>query len=166
MEGRRPCCEHPIAVWDRSARNRSGEIAERVAFGIPDDDAWLAFRATLDAAAYWRWPAAADRSEPHKEGDRYWWLELRDHSRGHRAGVWSHAPERFDDVRAALFELVEQVLANGTIAPHHQMTRCLSFTARPISSWLPTCSIVMCSRLGRQREQSLASVTCARVTGC
>jgi hypothetical protein len=92
-----------------------GETADRVAFGIPDDDAWLAFRATLDAAGFWRWTADSDHSEPHREGDWYWWLELRDESQGHRAGAWNHAPERFDDVRAALFELVEQVLADGAI---------------------------------------------------
>ena len=98
-----------------SLETGDGETADRVALGIPDDDAWLALRATLDAAGFWRWKAATEHSEPHREGDWYWWLELRDESRGHRAGAWNHAPERFDDVRAALFELAEQVLADGVI---------------------------------------------------
>ena len=101
-----------------------GETVERVTFGIPDDDAWLAFRAMLDAAGFWRWTAVTDHSEPHKAGDWYWWLELHDHSRMHRAGAWNHAPERFDEVRTALFELVEQVIADGTIdlAPNRPLT--------------------------------------------
>jgi hypothetical protein len=35
--------------------------------------------------------------------------------KGHRAGAWNHAPEGFDEVRAALFGLVEQVLADEPI---------------------------------------------------
>jgi hypothetical protein len=93
----------------------AGETADRVAFGIPDDDGWLAFRDTLEAAGFWRWSADTGHSEPHREGDWYWWLEVRDDSQGHRAGAWNHAPEGFDEVRAALFELVEQVLADEPI---------------------------------------------------
>jgi hypothetical protein len=89
-----------------------GETADRVVFGIPDDEAWLAFRDTLETAGFWQWTADAAHREPHREGDWYWWLDVRYGSQGHRAGAWSHAPDGFDEVRAALFELVEQVLAD------------------------------------------------------
>jgi hypothetical protein len=108
-----------VSVRSRSGIVRleagEGETADRVALGIPDDDAWLVFRDTLEAAGFWRWRTDTAHPEPHREGDWYWWLEVRDESQGHRAGAWNHAPERFDEVRDALFELVGQVLADEPI---------------------------------------------------
>jgi hypothetical protein len=90
-----------------------GEFAERVLVGIPDDDAWSGFADVLDAAGFWEWPAEAEHREPHARDDWYWWLHVRADGRDHRAGAWNHAPEGLERVRAALFELVEQVLADA-----------------------------------------------------
>jgi hypothetical protein len=89
-----------------------GETADRVLLGIPDDGAWSTFAATLDAAGFWAWPAETEHREPHRAGDWYWWLEVRAEERKHRAAAWNGAPADFERVRGALFELVEQVLAD------------------------------------------------------
>jgi hypothetical protein len=94
-----------------------GEFAERVVVGIPDDDAWSSFAATLEATGFWEWPAETDHREPHKPGDWYWWLEVRQEGRKHRAAAWNDAPEGLDQVRSALFDLVEQVLVEAPAYP-------------------------------------------------
>jgi hypothetical protein len=86
-----------------------GELADRVTVGIPDDDTWLAFAETLDAAGFWEWSADIDLDEPRRDGDWYWSLEVRTEEREHRAAAWNHAPEDFDRVSRALLDLVEQV---------------------------------------------------------
>jgi hypothetical protein len=88
-----------------------GEVAERVHVGIPDDDAWSALARALETGDFWRWSADTRHHEPHKPGDWYWWLEVRDKGRRHRAAAWNDAPEGFERVRDALFELVGQVVA-------------------------------------------------------
>lgn len=87
-----------------------GAIADRVLLGIPDDDAWTAFAETLDAVGFWDWPAETAHREPHRPGDSYWWLEVREEGREHRAAAWNDAPAGLDDVQAALFELVKQLV--------------------------------------------------------
>jgi hypothetical protein len=87
-----------------------GETAEDVKIGIPDDDAWMTLTGMLDEAGFWEWPLRTEHREPHEPGDWYWWLEVREESRQHRAAGWNEAPEGFDRVRDALFELVEQIV--------------------------------------------------------
>ena len=87
-----------------------GETVDRVLVGIPDDDAWAELVTTLDEAGYWDWPADTKHREPHASGDWSWWLEVRWDGRRHLAAGWNEAPEGFDRVRLALFDLVEQVL--------------------------------------------------------
>ena len=93
-----------------------GETADRVFLGLPDDDAWRAFRETLESAGFWEWSTDTTHGEPHRPGDWYWWLEVHEDRRRHRAAAWNHAPDGLDDVRGALFELAEQVLAEVTTA--------------------------------------------------
>jgi hypothetical protein len=88
-----------------------GEVAERAHVGIPDDDAWSAFAQALETGNFWRWPDDTRHHEPHRAGDYYWWLEVRDEGRRHRAAAWNDAPPGFEHVRNAISELVGQVLA-------------------------------------------------------
>ena len=105
-----------------SIRSRSGivrledgerDVAERWSVGIPDDDAWSAFARALESGEFWRWSADTHHQEPHKPGDWYWWLEVRDKGRRHRAAAWNDTPKGFERVRDALYELVGQVLAEA-----------------------------------------------------
>jgi hypothetical protein len=105
-----------------SVRSRAGivrleaggeEIADHVLVGIPDDDAWSAFGRTLQEAGFWDWPAETDHREPHRRGDWYWWLEVREEGREHRAAAWNEAPAGLERVRAALLELVEQIVTEA-----------------------------------------------------
>jgi hypothetical protein len=87
-----------------------GETADDVKVGIPDDHAWTRFTGTLEDAGFWEWPLRTEHREPHKPGDWYWWLEVREASKRDQASGWNEAPQTFDRVRDALFELVEQVV--------------------------------------------------------
>jgi hypothetical protein len=90
-----------------------GEIADRVEVGIPDDDAWSTFARTLEEAGFWDWPDDTTHREPHRPGDWYWWLEVREPGREHRAAAWNQAPDGLEQVRRGLFELVEQVIVEA-----------------------------------------------------
>jgi hypothetical protein len=90
-----------------------GESVDRVLVGIPDDDAWRELTEMLTETGFWEWPVRTSHREPHREGDWSWWLEVREHagpSRQHRAAGWNEAPPAFAAMRAALFDLVEQVI--------------------------------------------------------
>jgi hypothetical protein len=87
-----------------------GETVERVQVGLPDDEAWAGLATTLDATGFWEWPSHTAHREPHRPEDWYWWLEVRWDGRRHLAAGWNEAPERFDRLRLALFDLVEQVV--------------------------------------------------------
>jgi hypothetical protein len=104
-----------------SVRSRAGivrleaganEIVDHTVVGIPDDDAWSAFARTLEEAGFWEWPADTGHREPHRRGDWYWWLEVRQEGREHRAAAWNEAPDGLDRVRSALFELVDQIVTD------------------------------------------------------
>ncbi len=89
-----------------------GEVADHVTVGIPDDDAWAAFMEALDTARFWEWPEDTRHREPHRPEDWYWWLEVREAGREHRAAAWNDAPDTLEQVREALDALVEQVTAD------------------------------------------------------
>lgn len=86
-----------------------GDSADRVAVGIPDDGAWATFSVALDRAGFWDWTEDTRHREPHRPGDRYWWLEVHLAGREHRAAAWNDAPDGLEQVREALNALVEQV---------------------------------------------------------
>jgi hypothetical protein len=69
-----------------------GETVERIAVGIPDDDAWARLAQTLDETGLWDWPASTAHREPHRPDDGYWWLEVRWDDRRHLAVGWKEAP--------------------------------------------------------------------------
>jgi hypothetical protein len=87
-----------------------GETADSIMFGIPDDDDWADLSEQLSEAGFWNWPLRTSHREPHSAGDWYWWLEVREGTRQHRAADWKDAPPTFSQVRLAVFELVERVL--------------------------------------------------------
>jgi hypothetical protein len=88
-----------------------GETVDRVLVGIPDDDAWRSLVTRLDESGFWSWSSDTAHREPHRPDDWYWWLEVRTYDdRGHTAAGWNGAPDGFERVREALFELVEQVI--------------------------------------------------------
>jgi hypothetical protein len=87
-----------------------GETVERTLIGIPDDEAWTSLADALTEAGFWDWPYDTSHREPHRPGDWSWWLEVREDAREHRAAGWNGAPESFERVRLALYDLVEQVV--------------------------------------------------------
>lgn len=89
-----------------------GEVAGHVVVGIPDDGAWATLARALDAAGFWEWTEDTRHDEPHRPEDWYWWLEVREAGREHRAAAWNHAPDTLEQVREALDALVEQVTAD------------------------------------------------------
>ena len=86
-----------------------GETADRVLVGLPDDPAWAGLQRAVEDADFWSWPRRPEHREPHAQGDWSWFLDVRWNGREHVAGGWNDAPPHFDEVRDALFELVEQV---------------------------------------------------------
>ena len=87
-----------------------GETIERKAVGIPDDEAWADLARTLEEAGFWDWSGSTEHSEPHRPDDWYWWLDVHWDERRHLAAGWREAPDGFDRVSDALYELVEQVI--------------------------------------------------------
>jgi hypothetical protein len=80
---------------DRRLRDRAGIV--------------VGLQRAVEDADFWSWPRRPSHREPYARGDWSWFLEVRWNGRGHVAGGWNDAPPHFDEVRDALFELVEQV---------------------------------------------------------
>jgi hypothetical protein len=72
---------------------------------------------TVEDGDFWSWPRRPEHREPHARGEWSWFLEVRWNGRRHIAGGWNDAPQDFDQVRSAPFELVEQAAKQSARDP-------------------------------------------------